>query len=175
MGQNVSKEDGDTNVMGISDGLQSFLNLGFQGALITTMGGSISWQLVAGAFPVGFLSNIVTYILLRICLFLEATGICNGAWVLASIFKGIFGYQKDELYIGTAEERAARGMKDDSQRDIDMAPLVGFAGVNLPGFHNEAPKSLRDLAETDPAVGAYLNKVGTQGSGSAPAPAKEAE
>merc|ERR1711933_140298 len=54
--QNVG--DGDTNVMGISDGLQNFLNLGFQGALITTILGSISWQLVAGAFPVAFLSNI---------------------------------------------------------------------------------------------------------------------
>merc|ERR1711933_395468 len=146
----------ETNVMGISDGLQAFLNLGFQGALITTILGSISWQLVAGAFPVAFLSNPVTYILLRICLFLEATGICNGAWVLASIFKGVLGYQKDEVYIGTAEERAARDMKDDSKRDIAMPALVGFAGVNLPGFHNEAPKSLRDLAETDPAVGAYL-------------------
>merc|ERR1712087_657396 len=160
--QNVG--EGETPVMGLPEWVQEVLNFGFQGALITTILGSITWQLVAAVFPVAFLSNPVTYILLRICLFLEATGICNGAWVLASIFKSMFGYQKDEVYIGTAEERAARGMKDDSQRDIDMAPLVGFAGVNLPGFHNEAPKSLRDLAEVDPAVGAYLNKVGTSGN-----------
>merc|ERR1711933_475873 len=139
-------------------GLQNFLNLGFQGALITTILGSISWQLVAGAFPVAFLSNIVTYILLRICLFLEATGICNGAWVLAGIHKSIAGFQRDEVYIGTAEERKARGMKDDSKRDIDMGALVGFGGVNLPGFKN-APKSLRDLAESDPAVKEYMNQV----------------
>merc|ERR1712048_204370 len=161
MGQNVSKEDGDTNVMGISDGLQSFLNLGFQGALITTMGGSISWQLVAGAFPVAFLSNPVTYILLRICLILEGTGICNGAWVLAAIFKKIFGYQKDEVYIGTAEERKARGMKDDSKREIDMPALTGFAGIDLPGFNN-APKSLRDLAESDPEVAEYMKGVAAE-------------
>merc|ERR1711933_413664 len=142
--QNVDM-DKDENVMGLPDGVQEFLNLGFQGALITTILGSISWQLVAGAFPVGFLSNPVTYILLRICLFLEGTGICNGAWVLAGIHKSIAGFQRDEVYIGTAEERKARGMKDDSKRDIDMGALIGFGGVNLPGFKN-APKSLRDLA-----------------------------
>merc|ERR1712087_730810 len=72
---------------GLPDGIQGFLNLGFQGALLTTILGSITWQLVAGAFPVAFLSNPVTYILLRICLLLEATGICNGAWVLAASVK----------------------------------------------------------------------------------------
>jgi len=155
--QNVDM-DKDENVMGLPDGVQEFLNLGFQGALITTILGSISWQLVAGAFPVGFLSNPVTYILLRICLFLEATGICNGAWVLAAIFKKMFGYQKDEVYIGTAEERKARGMKDDSKREIDMPALSGFAGIDLPGFKN-APKSLRDLAESDPEAAEYLKSV----------------
>jgi len=173
--QNVG--DDDTNVMGLPDWVQNVLNFGFQGALITTILGSITWQLVAAVFPVAFLSNPVTYILLRICLFLEATGICNGAWVLAAIFKGIFGYQKDEVYIGTAEERASRGMKDDSQRDIDMAPLVGFAGVNLPGFKTEAPKSLRELADTDPEVGAYINKIAGSSSGAnqAAAPAPSAQ
>merc|ERR1712087_878823 len=159
--QNVTDEQ--TNVMGLPDGIQGFLNLGFQGALLTTILGSITWQLVAGAFPVAFLSNPVTYILLRICLLLEATGICNGAWVLAAIFKKIFGYQKDEVYIGTAEERAARGMKDDSKREIDMPALTGFAGIDLPGFNTNAPKSLRDLAESDPEVGAYLNEVAASG------------
>jgi len=157
--QNVG--DDDTNVMGLPDGIQGFLNLGFQGALLTTILGSITWQLVAGAFPVAFLSNPVTYILLRICLILEGTGICNGAWVLAAIFKKIFGYQKDEVYIGTAEERKARGMKDDSKREIDMPALTGFAGIDLPGFNN-APKSLRDLAESDPEVAEYMKGVAAE-------------
>merc|ERR1712003_441677 len=150
--------DNEENVMGLPDWVQNVLNFGFQGALITTILGSISWQLVAAVFPVAFLSNPVTYILLRICLFLEATGICNGAWVLAAIFKKIFGYQKDEVYIGTAEERKARGMKDDSKREIDMPALTGFAGIDLPGFKN-APKSLRDLAESDPEAAEYLKSV----------------
>merc|ERR1711892_554245 len=148
----------DDNVLDLPDWVQEILNFGFQGALITTILGSITWQLVAAVFPVAFLSNPVTYGLLQICLFLEGTGICNGAWVLAAIHKSIAGFQRDEVYIGTAEERRQRGMKDNSRREIDMPALSGFSGVNLPGFRN-APKSLRDLAESDPSVKEYMNEV----------------
>jgi len=82
-----SIDEGESNVLDLPDTIQNILNFGFQGALITTILGSITWQLVAAVFPVAFLSNPVTYILLRICLFLEGTGICNGAWVMAGIFK----------------------------------------------------------------------------------------
>merc|ERR1712176_1314762 len=74
------------------------------------------------------------------------------------IHKSIAGFQRAEVYIGTAEERKQRGMKDNSKREIDMPALTGFAGVNLPGF-SKAPKSLRDLAESDPAVKDYMNSV----------------
>merc|ERR1712232_869721 len=65
----VSIPDGGSNIFNVSQGLQEFFNLGFLGALITTIIGSISWQLVASTFPIAFLSNPLTYILLRICLF----------------------------------------------------------------------------------------------------------
>jgi len=161
-----SVEEGESNVMGLPDPVQNFLNLGFQGALITTILASITWQLVAGAFPVAFLSTPITYILLVICLILEGTGICNGAWVLGAIFKSLFGYQLDEVYIGTPEERKARAMKDDSQREMNMPALTGFK--ELPDFEN-APKSLRDLATSDPEVGNYLSSVAASQSRAAPA------
>merc|ERR1712127_874525 len=103
---------GGENIFGVPDGLQSLFNTGLLGALMLTILGSISWQLVASAFPIAFLSNPITYILLRWCLFLEATGICQGAWVLADIHKKIAGFQRDEVYIGTAEERAKQDMGD---------------------------------------------------------------
>merc|ERR1711997_1427540 len=53
--QNVG--EGQTNVLGLPDPVQNFLNFGFQGALITTILGSITWQLVAAVFPVAFLST----------------------------------------------------------------------------------------------------------------------
>ncbi|KAL7501726.1 hypothetical protein ACHAXN_000004, partial [Cyclotella atomus] len=40
------------NIFGVSDGAQAFLNYGFQGAVITTILASISWQLAASAYPI---------------------------------------------------------------------------------------------------------------------------
>merc|ERR1711915_905585 len=112
----VSIGEGQENIFGAPAVVQSFYNTGLLGALMLTIVGSISWQLVASAFPIAFLSNPLTYILLRWCLFLESTGICNGAWVLAAIHRKIAGFQRDEVYIGTAEERAAKGNVDQTQR-----------------------------------------------------------
>merc|ERR1712203_1220883 len=106
------------NVLGVSDGVQSFFNTGLLAALITTIIGSIAWQLVAGQFPIAFLSNPVVYFLLRWCLFLEFTGICSGSWVLARVAELVTGWKTDEHYVGTAEERKARELEAaDNQGD----------------------------------------------------------
>jgi hypothetical protein len=102
------------NLFGVAPGTQQFFNFGFLGALITTIVASIAWQLVAGAFPIAFLGNPFTYLLLKWCLFLEATGICNASYVIAWIKKKIMGFQDDTVYIGTAEERRAKNMGDDA-------------------------------------------------------------
>merc|ERR1712183_84243 len=64
----------------------------------------IGRQLVAAAFPIAFMGNPITYILLSIALAIEFTGVCNGVWVLAAIDAKVRGFQRDEAYIGTAEE-----------------------------------------------------------------------
>jgi len=120
-------EDGEDNVLDVPDPVQEFFNTGLMGAIITTIIASIAWQLVASAFPLAFLSTPITYFLLRICLFLEATGICNGAWVLASIHKQMAGFQKDEVYIGTAEEREAMKHGDKAYHENIMGHLDGSA------------------------------------------------
>ena len=101
------------NLFGVKDGIQALFDSGLLGALFFTIVGSISWQLVAAAFPIAFMSNPVTYILLRIALAIEFTGVCNGAWVLAAIDVKVRGFQRDEAYLGTAEEREAENMGDD--------------------------------------------------------------
>jgi len=121
---------GEGNLWGVSDGMQALFNTGFLGAVFLTILGSISWQLVASAFPIAFLSNPITYILLRWCLFLEATGICQGAWVLAAIHKKIAGFQRDEIYIGTAEERAKQDMADD-EKSVQSGPGKMIAGTGF--------------------------------------------
>jgi hypothetical protein len=147
--------DDEENIFGVSDGLQKFFNTGLLGAIITTIVASISWQLVASAFPIAFLSNPFTYIFLRICLGLEASGICSGAWVLADLQKRIFGFQRDEVYIGTAEDRAAKNMGDDS----DQLHLGPGHLIKLPGFPENAPASLKALCAADPSVAQYLNSI----------------
>jgi len=148
----VSVGEGE-NIFGVPEGLQKLFNTGLLGALMLTILGSISWQLVASAFPIAFLSNPITYILLRICLGLEATGICQGAWVLAAIHRKIAGFQRDEVYIGTAEERAKQAMEDGD------APIGAGHPVKLPGFSENAPKSLKKLLAKDASVKVYLNEI----------------
>merc|ERR1719276_839072 len=56
----LSIAEGEENLWGVSDTLQNFFNTGFLGAIITTILASISWQLVASAFPIAFLANPIT-------------------------------------------------------------------------------------------------------------------
>jgi len=156
-------KDGSENIFGVSNGFQELFNTGFLGAFITTTVASISWQLVASAFPIAFLSNPITYILLRWCLLLEATGICRGAWVIAAVHKSIAGFQRDEVYIGTAESRAKSEMADDSSR---LAVGIGHP-VKLPNFVDTAPRSLQKLINKDPSVAQYLNSVAAMEDGKA--------
>ena len=92
----------DENIFGVSDGLQAFFNTGLLGAIITTVVGSLAWRIFAASFPVAFLSNPLVYLILRLCLVLEASGICSAAWLLALIHKQMVGYQTDDVYIGKA-------------------------------------------------------------------------
>merc|ERR1712151_327105 len=81
----VKMAEGAGNMFGVSDGTQALFDTSLLGALFLTIVGSISWQLVAAAFPIAFMGNPITYILLVIALSIEFTGVCTGAWVLAAI------------------------------------------------------------------------------------------
>ena len=131
----VHIEEGEENLWGVSDGLQAFFSTGLLGALIVAIIGSISWRLVASAFPLVFVNNPLVYVFLRLCLFLEMTGVCSGAWVLAAIHKKISGFKRDEVYIGTAEERAAKGIPDeeDEEHSVNSAHMYPVALTQDPG------------------------------------------
>jgi len=136
-GLNIEPGQGN-NIFGIKDGAQKFLNYGFHGAVITTILASITWQLAASAFPIAFLNNPATYILLVFALFLEWTGLCSGAWVLARVFKSALGIQYDEVYVGTPEERMANNHADKEMsvsQDVGHLTGGGFAG-HLVGSHD---------------------------------------
>lgn len=132
----------DDNIFGVSDPIQKFFNMGFLGAIITTILGSISWQLVASAFPIQFLSNPLVYIFLHAALSLESTGICAGAWFLGMIHKKMAGFQEDEVYIGTPDERAAMDKADLSSANGDSVaePHLGTNILNLPPGATNIPQ-----------------------------------
>merc|ERR1712127_94855 len=139
------------NVFGVSDSSQKFLNFGFHGAVITTILASITWQLAASAFPIAFLNNPVTYVLLVIALFLEWTGLCSGAWVLARIMKATMRIQYDEVYVGTPEERMANNHADKeltAAQDVGHLAGGGFAG-HLVGSHDalDGPIASKDAID----------------------------
>jgi len=143
--------EGESNVMGVSDSVQKFFDTGLLGALITTTVGSIAWRLLASAFPMAFISTPITYILLRACLFLEGTGICNGAWVIARIVKKFAGYQPDEVYIGTAEERAAKKHADDDNvLNVEAGHMYPVAEILTP-FH-ERYHTLEEIEEDEKKI-----------------------
>ena len=141
------------NLFGVAPATQKFFNFGFLGALITTIVGSIAWQLVAGAFPIAFLGNPVTWLLLKWCLFLEATGICNGAYVVAWIKQKFLGFQPDHIYIGTAEERRAKAMED----DVSVLSLGAGHLAKLP--FTDAPAELKNLIKTNKEVKEYIASI----------------
>mmetsp|Transcript_19493 Transcript_19493/g.45406 ORF Transcript_19493/g.45406 Transcript_19493/m.45406 type:complete len:562 (+) Transcript_19493:161-1846(+) len=116
----------EENIFGVSDPIQKMFNLGFMGALVTTILGSITWQLVAGAFPIAFLSNPIVFVFLQFALFLEATGICSAAWFLAVVQRKALGFQFDEVYIGTPEERAAKGHADNIEAGTDQVHMTTY-------------------------------------------------
>merc|ERR1711915_727970 len=71
----------------------------------------------------------------------------------AAIHRKIAGFQRDEVYIGTAEERAKQAMEDGD------APIGAGHPVKLPGFSENAPKSLKKLLAKDASVKVYLNEI----------------
>jgi Silicon transporter len=104
-------KEGEPNFLGVSDWAQAIFNTGLLGAFIVTIVASIAWRLAGNAFPIFFLSTPPAYIMLRVCMFLDATGICNGARVIAWVHAKVCRFELDEKYIGSADERAAIKME----------------------------------------------------------------
>jgi len=147
----IKLNEGDENLFGVSDGLQTFFETGLLGALITTIVASITWQLVASAFPMAFLSTPITYVLLRFCLLLEGTGLCQGSWVVARVHRRIAGYKRDEVYIGTAEERALKNSKDKKKEsDYNVVPGHMYPGVpTLPPDFGRRQHTVEEITELE--------------------------
>lgn len=115
----------DGNILGVGDTFQRILNSGVLGALISTIVISLSWRILASSFPIFFLGNPFAPFILKMCLLIEASGICTIAWLMAKVQKRIAGYRPDSEYIGDHSESVLKddnsssenGMTDKSSED----------------------------------------------------------
>eukprot|EP00980_Cylindrotheca_fusiformis_P007001 scaffold1470_cov195-Cylindrotheca_fusiformis.AAC.1 len=108
------------NIYGVSDQIQlALFNSNLLGTLITAIAASLIWRVVASSAPLQFLSNPLTYIILRLCLIVNASGLCSAAWLLARIQKWMLRFQSDDEYLGAAARR-----EDESIRDVEMQGTV---------------------------------------------------
>ena len=114
---NVDIDGGEGNVLGVSDELQAFFNTGLLGAIITTIVASLAWRIVASSFPVAFLSNPLVYLIIRLCLAIEATGVCASAWLLALIHKAIAGFEVDEEHFRASANHEEQKTPDSTVAD----------------------------------------------------------
>jgi hypothetical protein len=96
-----------------SPGFQEFINTGLLGAVVTTILGCLIWRIFASNFPLAFLSNPIIYAIIRICLALEATGLCSSAWALGKVHKAAVGYKPDSAYLD------ANGAGGDTMLEVD--------------------------------------------------------
>jgi hypothetical protein len=90
--------DGATTLLGDNAILQSILSTGLLGALISTVVASLSWRILAWTFPITFLT--IGFVPVRICLWIEKTGICSIAWLIAAVHRHVAGFKYDEVYLG---------------------------------------------------------------------------
>lgn len=109
----------DENILDVSDGIQHFFNTGLLGALLSTILASLIWRVVASAAPYRFLSNPILYFLIRICLLLEASGVCYAAWILARGQQKCLHLQTDEVYL--VKHNSNNEEKGDSPTERSLA------------------------------------------------------
>jgi hypothetical protein len=113
----------DDNIFGVSDGIQEFFNTGLLGALITTIVASLAWRIIASSFPLAFLSNPLIYLIIRLCLLLEASGLCSAAWVVGRWNKLAAGYQHTSPMMSTSRELRST--------DLTLSPAVTRTLISL--------------------------------------------
>ena len=98
---------------------------------------------------------------MRVALFLEWTGVLHGAFVLAFIHKKIAKFQRDEVYIGTAEERAAAQHADDSSF-VEPKPGHILACTTTGENPIEAPETIEEIEAAEAELKRQLAELASK-------------
>jgi hypothetical protein len=106
------KVEGGT-LFGVSPQIQAiFFDSGLLNALVSTIFASLSWRVTANFFPMLYLGSPFSIWIIRLCLIVEGTGICDAAWTLAKIPAYIVGYRSDDEWIRSATDESSYTEQD---------------------------------------------------------------
>jgi hypothetical protein len=79
--------------------MDAFLESGILGAIFVVNIGQLSFRMMASCFPVLFIDNYVMYVILRVSLLVEKTGVCNACWPLSWALDLGLGLQEDPAWM----------------------------------------------------------------------------
>jgi len=65
-------------------------------------------------------------VIIRLCLLIEASGLCSAAWILAMIQKRVARFESDEVLIGTVEEEDAENTVIDLEVQMTIESKESF-------------------------------------------------
>ena len=98
---------------------KGLLQTGFLGSLLVVNVAQLASQIVASIFPVSMINNSFIYVILRIQLLIEASGICNSCWVMTWLLDHACGLPEDPAW-GDDE------VKTPAQNIIDRKKSMGI-------------------------------------------------
>jgi len=139
----VDMQEGADNLFGVSNGIQKLLESGILNALVSTIFASLSWRVTANAFPMIFLANPIAIWLMRLCWVVEGTGICDAAWLLASLHHRLVKYKPDQDILSRKDEDAAVNSEGDDDVEMGMEKTPNTAKI----LHSESTISMSSLSE----------------------------
>jgi hypothetical protein len=98
--KNTTPGSDNTTLFGVSTQIQTiFFDSGLLNALVSTIFASLSWRVTANFFPMLYLGSPLSIWIIRLCLLVEGTGICDAAWTLAKIPAYFFVKKTDKEYL----------------------------------------------------------------------------
>lgn len=141
------KTEGET-MFGVPPVVQKILfDSGILNALVCTIFASLSWRVTANFFPMLYMGSPLSIWIIRLCLVVEGTGICDAAWIFAKIVSWIVGYKSDEEYIAKATQRAA----DQELGDLESGTKSGEGTSKQPrkkSFQHQQTESMDSLSSS---------------------------
>eukprot|EP00531_Pseudo-nitzschia_arenysensis_P001561 CAMPEP_0116117930 /NCGR_PEP_ID=MMETSP0329-20121206/1836_1 /TAXON_ID=697910 /ORGANISM="Pseudo-nitzschia arenysensis, Strain B593" /LENGTH=558 /DNA_ID=CAMNT_0003611529 /DNA_START=98 /DNA_END=1774 /DNA_ORIENTATION=+ len=117
------KGEGET-LFGVSPQIQAiFFDSGLLNALVSTIFASLSWRVTANFFPMLYLGSPFSIWIIRLCLIVEGTGVCDAAWMLAKIPAYIVGYKSDNEWITDLATDSSSVSSSSEEEDLEAASI----------------------------------------------------